>query len=86
MRELQRSNPQLRVVDRSRAIRIGGQQGLALTALGASPLPAETELNRIVTTFRPEGLWYIVCIAPERAWNAYQPVFQQMLDAVRFSR
>lgn len=86
VRELQRSNPQLRVAGRSRASRLGGQESLSLTAVGQSPLEGETEVNWIVTTFRPEGLWYIVFIAPERAWNTYQPVFQQMLDAVRFSR
>ncbi|MBI4465517.1 MAG: M48 family metalloprotease [Acidobacteria bacterium] len=87
IRELQRSNPQLRLNRRSRLRRVfNGQDGLSVMATGQSPLAGEREFNWIVTTFRPEGLWYIVFIAPEGSWNSYQPVFQQMLDSVRFPR
>ena len=57
-----------------------------MTALGQSPIGNESEVNWIATTFRPEGLWYIVFIAPERDFADWEPVFQQMLDSVRFPR
>ncbi len=85
IRELQRSNPNLRVIRRSQRSS-GRQELLSVTALGQSPIVDETEVNWIVTTFRPEGLWYIVFIAPERNFAAWEPVFQQMLDSVRFPR
>ena len=85
IRELQRSNPQLRITRRSRLARaFEGRDGISVRAAGQSPLAGEREINWIVTTFRPEGLWYIVYIAPERAWDAYEPSFRRMLQSVRF--
>ncbi len=57
-----------------------------MTALGQSPIGGEREVNWIATTFRPEGLWYIVFIAPERDFAVWEPAFRQMLDSVRFPR
>ena len=85
IRELQRSNPNLRVIRRPQRSS-GRQELLSVTALGQSPIGNETEVNWIATTFRPEGLWYIVFIAPERDFADWEAVFQQMLDSVRFPR
>jgi Zn-dependent protease with chaperone function len=87
VRELQRSNPNLRVTDRGRTFRhASGQDMFSLKASGDSPLSGEAEVNWIVTSFRPEGLWYIVFIAPESDFATWQGSFQQMLDSVRFPR
>lgn len=86
VRELQRSNPNLRVTARPRGARLAGQEALLVSAVGESPLPGEREVNWIATSFRPEGLWFIVFIAPERSWNAFEPAFRQMLDSVSFPR
>ena len=87
IRELQRSNPNLRVIRRRRSQSSSGRQELlSVTALGLSPIGGEREVNWIATTFRPEGLWYIVFIAPERDFASWEPAFQQMLDSVRFPR
>ena len=87
VRELQKSNPNLRVVNRSAGPRRpDGQETFSVTARGQSPFEGQAELNWITTTFRPEGLWYVVFIAPEGSWNTYDPVFRQMLEAVRFPR
>ena len=60
VRQLQQSNANLRVISRAAiSRRLAGQETLSLTALGRSPLEGESKLNWIVTTFRPEGLWYI---------------------------
>ena len=85
IRELQRSNPNLRVIRRSQRSS-GRQELLSVTALGQSPIGNESEVNWIATTFRPEGLWYIVFIAPEQDFADWEAVFQQMLDSVRFPR
>ncbi|MBI4443149.1 MAG: M48 family metalloprotease [Acidobacteria bacterium] len=87
IRQLQQSNPPLRVSRRSRLRRaFNGQDGLSVLTTGQSPISGQREMNWIVTTFRPEGLWYVVFIAPEGSWNIYEPVFDQMLDSVRFPR
>ncbi|HWP83757.1 MAG TPA: M48 family metallopeptidase, partial [Terriglobia bacterium] len=57
LRELQRSNPNLRLTSRARTFRhSSGQEMLSVMAAGDSPLAGEPEVNWIVTTFRPEGL------------------------------
>jgi Zn-dependent protease with chaperone function len=86
VRELQQSNANLRVTRQGRGPRIGGQESYAVLARGQSPVGDQPELNWIVTSFRPEGLWYVVFIAPESSWSAYEPVFRQMLDTARFPR
>ncbi|MBI4479185.1 MAG: M48 family metalloprotease [Acidobacteria bacterium] len=87
IRELQRSNPNLRVTSQGRSLRHSSRQNMySVMAAGDSPLAGEGEVNWIVTSFRPEGLWYVVFIAPQSAYPSWQPAFQRMLDTVRFSR
>jgi len=87
VRELQRSNPNLRVTNQARTFRhSSGQEMLTLMAAGDSPLSREWETNWIATSLRPEGLWYVVFIAPQRDYQSLQPSFQKMLDSVRFPR
>jgi Zn-dependent protease with chaperone function len=84
LQELQSHNPNLRVTDRARRARLAGQEAFLVNAAGDSPIPGESETNLIVTTFRPEGLWYVVFIAPQRYWGSFEPAFRQMLNSVRF--
>ena len=84
IRDLQQSNPNLRVTRQGRGPRIDGQQTYSVMARGPSPAGNQAELNWVVTSFRPEGLWYMVFIAPEESWDAHEPTFRQMLDTVRF--
>jgi hypothetical protein len=84
--ELRRSNPNLRVTSSTRSLRISNQQGLSVMATGESPLGNEAEANWIVTTYRPEGLWYVVFIAPQNSYSSWQAAFQRILETVRFPR
>lgn len=86
VRDLQQSNSNLRVTRQGRGPRIDGQESYSVFARGQSPAGDQAELNWIVTSFRPEGLWYVVFIAPESSWNSYEPIFRQMLDTARFPR
>jgi len=86
VRDLQRSNPNLEVTRRGSGPRTGGQETYSILARGQSPVGQQDEFNWIVTSFRPEGLWYVVFIAPESAWTSYEPVFRQMLQSTRFPR
>src|SRR5262249_26597619 len=66
LRELQRSNPSLHVTQQPRSMSTSsGRQALSTMASGDSPLAGETEVDWIVTTYHPDGLWYIVFIAPQ---------------------
>lgn len=87
VRDLQRSNADLRVVGRPRTFKgPGGAEMMAVNASGRSPLQGQNESNLIITTFRPEGLWYMVFIAPEADYRNWDPSFQQMLNSLRFPR
>ena len=87
VRDLQNSNADLKVVGKPRTFRGNdNQEMMSVSATGRSPLQGENESNLIVTSFRPEGLWYVVFIAPESDYKAWEPSFQQMLSSLRFPR
>jgi hypothetical protein len=44
------------------------------------------ETNWLITLQRPEGLLFIVFVAPDRDSQGYESTFQQMLRSVRISR
>jgi len=44
--------------------------------------PAQPKFGRTVP--RPEGLFYLVFIAPNSEWRDVEPMFQEMLRTVRF--
>lgn len=81
--ELQSVNPGMERRDGPRRIQIGGQPGLLVEATGASPYGG-AERNIIVTVERPQGLFYAVFVAPERAVGDVSSVFQAMVDSIRF--
>ena len=41
--------------------------------------------NMLLTVTRPEGLFYMLCVAPQATFPQLQGAFQQMLNSVRFS-
>lgn len=86
IRQLQQSNPGLNITGKSLRRRgLGGQETLFVAARGSSPIEGQSEINWIFTTMRPDGLFYIVFIAPERQWNSYELYFQQIYQSVRFA-
>jgi len=43
-----------------------------------------TEVDVLVTVARPEGLFYLIFISPERNWSETQPTFDHMMQSTRF--
>lgn len=82
--QLASSNPDMRA-DRSEATMVGGQRALITTLHNRSPFPNETEVDRLVTTARPGGLFYIILIAPQSEFDRVHEVFNRMLESVRFN-
>lgn len=68
----------------SKNYRIDGNPALITTLYSQSPYRGEREVDSLVTVARPEGLFYIIFIAPESEWRDIQPAFEQMLGSVRF--
>ncbi|MBI4459005.1 MAG: M48 family metalloprotease [Acidobacteria bacterium] len=80
--DLQRSNPDLRVLRSYQRINVGGERALSTFLSNASPLGG-VETNWLVTVQRPQGLLFIVFTAPERDFRNYEGVFREMLYSVR---
>jgi hypothetical protein len=81
---LQQSNRNMRVVRRQGRIDINGQQGLSTYLSTDSPVQGGgRESNWLVTLQRPEGLLFMVFVAPEREFQGFERAFNEMLYTVR---
>jgi len=80
---LQKSNPHMTPVHRRERMRLGGQEASSVYLSNDSPAGGR-EADWIVTTLRPNGLFYIVCAAPEKDYPAYEPAFKGIVDSLRF--
>ena len=52
--------------------------------VGQSPLEQQNEVVWLVTTERPNGLFYIAFVAPEQEYNQLQTQYQNMLRPISF--
>jgi hypothetical protein len=80
---LQQENADMRVAREPRSIEVSGQPGLLYTLNSRSPYGGG-EVDVVVTVTRPQGLFYIVFIAPKSEFEKIQPVFEDVLRSVRF--
>jgi Zn-dependent protease with chaperone function len=76
-------NPHMKQRDQ-RTVTVGGQNALLTTLNSQSPYRNETEVDSLVTVPRPEGLFYMVFIAPSSEWSHAEPAFQEMMRSIRF--
>lgn len=83
IKDLQQSNPNLRVAQQASPVTVGGQPGLSTHLTNDSPAGGK-EIDWLLTVARPEGVVYILCVAPETAWKDYEKTFSDILSGVRF--
>ncbi len=83
IRSLEQGNPEMRPAREARSIEVGGQPGLLNTLNSRSPYGGG-EVDVLVTVARPQGLFYIVFIAPKGEFEKAQPIFEEVLRSVRF--
>ena len=67
-----------------RQVSVGGAGGLLTVLEGPSPYGGR-ETNALLTVARPEGLFYMVFVAPERDFNRLSGVFEQMIRSISFA-
>ncbi len=84
IRQLSSGNADMRVQGSARSARLSGQQALVTTLQSRSPFAGETEIDTLVTVERPDGLFYIVLIAPQSMARNLQSTFNAMLNSIRF--
>jgi hypothetical protein len=82
--QLQRSNPNMRVVRSTQSRTVGGEAGLAVELSNDSPIGGR-EVDWLVTSLRPNGtLRYFIGVAPQQDINRYMPAFERIVSSVRF--
>lgn len=79
------ANPGLRQNGEPRQVRVAGRNGYLIPLVSNSPFAGERERVAILTVERPEGLFYMVFIAPESEWQAVQGTFDQVVRSIRFN-
>jgi len=80
--ELQRTNPELRVI-RTVPKQIGGAEALELELNNASPVGGN-EVGRLVAVLRPSGvLSYFLAVAPQSEITQYRSTFDRMFSSIR---
>jgi hypothetical protein len=84
VRKLKGENPRMTVDAATQTVHVGGGSGLITTLKEDSPFGG-MEVDAVMTLSRPEGLFYLICIAPERDYYRVQPSFQQMSDSLKFT-
>ncbi len=81
---LRSSNPSMRAQSGSpRKVRIDGSEGLVTMLESQSPYGG-AETDALVTVSRPEGVFYMIFIAPSQNYAQLQSAFEQMLKSIRF--
>ncbi|MBI4459143.1 MAG: hypothetical protein HY648_03665 [Acidobacteria bacterium] len=83
--DLRQSNPNMRASGSRQEITVDGQRALRMRLTNDSPAGGR-ESDWLVTMKHPQGILYMVFVAPEREFHSYEGVFQQMLNSVRLAR
>lgn len=85
VRQLRASNPSMRLASTNpRRVRVAGADGLVTMLESASPFGGG-ETDALLTVMRPQGLFYMVFIAPDRDYPQVQAAFEQMMSSIRFT-
>src|SRR5271168_487335 len=82
--QLRHSNPNLSVERKGEAARMGGQRALSSYLLTDSPVKGR-ETVWLVTTLRPDGISYVLCVAPQGEFEHYSRSFENVVHSVKFS-
>ena len=85
IREFRHSNAGMHIGREARSIQVDGQPALLTTLYSTSPYRGEHEVDALVTVARPNGLFYLVFIAPQSQFDAIQAAFEDVLRSVRFN-
>jgi Zn-dependent protease with chaperone function len=78
------SNSNMRVTQSGRRIKVNGNPALITMLSGSSPFNGADESEALLTVMRPEGLFYMVFIAPASEFRNLENVYNDVVASVRF--
>lgn len=81
---MQQSDSRMKVVG-SQNLTVGGLPATSTQIESTSAFQGETEVDVVISVERPEGLFYLVLIAPRSEWTLAQPVYQRVVGSVKFN-
>jgi len=83
IQRLRTEDPGISQMGNQRRAELDKQPALITTLTSNSPFGgAETDM--LVTVARPEGLFHLIFISPERDWNEAHLTFEHMVQSIRF--
>jgi Zn-dependent protease with chaperone function len=82
---LRASNPSMKVIEETTEVRVGGKKGLLTVLRSQSHFEGRTEIDKLITVVRSQGLFYIVFIVPESEAQYAGPIFGKMLASIEFT-
>jgi len=85
IQQFQQGDANLRVNGQSQRFRLSNSEALATRLQGPSPFQGVNEELVLITAQRPRGIFFILLIAPDRDMKTAQPVFDQIIQSVRFT-
>ena len=81
---LAQGNPRMSRPSNFRRATLAGRTGLQTTLSNVSDATGKTETIQVVTALMPDGnLMYLVAVAPQDEFGAYQPAFQRVAGSIR---
>ncbi len=84
IKEFQQRDSNIRQAGQGRRFNLNGVEAMAIRLESQSPFQGTKEVDILVTAVRPKGLFYMMLIAPERELNNAQPVFDAIIQSIRF--
>ncbi len=87
LQSLGQSNPQLRQASGYNRATIGNRSGLSTVLSNVSDATGRDERVNVFTTLMQDGtLFYLIGVAPEEEFGAYEPFFRKVASSVQFGR
>ncbi len=84
LQEVIKGNPGMKQSSAPRSAQVAGNNAYLTPLTSTSPFGGE-ERDAILTVDRPEGLFYMVFIAPNSEWNATQATFDKVVRSIEFT-
>lgn len=82
---IRQSNPNMRVLRTESRQQVDGQSSITME-ISNDTAAGGRETDKLITVLRPNGLlYYFIGVAPDRDFNRFEPLFQDMIESVRFN-
>jgi hypothetical protein len=85
IQHLHASNPSMQAAGNRRRVKVDGSNAMVSTLSSTSPYRGQQESDVLLTVERPEGVFYMIFIAPQRDFQNLQGTFDEMVRSIRFS-